>query len=64
MENADYVQPKGISGGLALWWSDITVNILKKEKNYIDRMVLSNLFGGTSISHGSMATWISLKDHE
>lgn len=46
MQNADNVQPKGISGGLALWLTnEITVTILDNKKNLIDCKVLSGLFG-------------------
>ncbi|KAK9018505.1 hypothetical protein V6N11_001478 [Hibiscus sabdariffa] len=37
MSNSFYVEPEGIAGGLALWWSDdIHITILHSSKNIID----------------------------
>ncbi|KAK9006996.1 hypothetical protein V6N11_019324 [Hibiscus sabdariffa] len=36
-ENAFYVEPDGIAGGLALWWSNnVKLSILHYDKNFID----------------------------
>ncbi|KAK8562023.1 hypothetical protein V6N12_049078 [Hibiscus sabdariffa] len=38
--NAFYVEPDGIAGGLALWWSNnVKLSILRYEKNFIDTKI-------------------------
>lgn len=35
-----YVNPRGISGGLALWWNkEVDVSVLSSDKNLIDSKV-------------------------
>ncbi|KAK8508396.1 hypothetical protein V6N12_055232 [Hibiscus sabdariffa] len=43
MENAFYVEPDGIAGGLALWWSsDVKLSVLQYDKNFIDTLISVN----------------------
>lgn len=43
MENAEYVLPSGLIGGLALWWTrDVTVSIIIKDRNFVDCNVTRN----------------------
>ncbi|KAK8596828.1 hypothetical protein V6N12_065307 [Hibiscus sabdariffa] len=38
-----YLEPRGIAGGLALWWSmETQVTILKENKNLIDSCISIN----------------------
>ncbi|KAK8556717.1 hypothetical protein V6N12_003112 [Hibiscus sabdariffa] len=40
MSNSFYVEPEGIAGGLALWWSDdVHITILHSSKNIIDMKI-------------------------
>lgn len=40
MENGVYVEPNGIGGGLALWWTDaVEVVVHRRETNFIDTTV-------------------------
>ncbi|KAK9047151.1 hypothetical protein V6N11_053006 [Hibiscus sabdariffa] len=43
MENTFYVEPDGIVGGLALWWSsDVKLSVLQYDKNFIDILISVN----------------------
>ncbi|KAK8571592.1 hypothetical protein V6N12_027672 [Hibiscus sabdariffa] len=43
MENAFYVEPEGIAGGLALWWSqEVKLTVLHYDKNFIDTGISIN----------------------
>ncbi|KAK8559003.1 hypothetical protein V6N12_042292 [Hibiscus sabdariffa] len=43
LEHAFYIEPIGIAGGLALWWSsDVKVSILQYDKNFIDTTISMN----------------------
>ncbi|KAK8473934.1 hypothetical protein V6N11_069904 [Hibiscus sabdariffa] len=43
LEHAFYVEPVGIAGGLALWWSsDVKVTVLQYDKNFIDVTISLN----------------------
>ncbi|KAK9028222.1 hypothetical protein V6N11_068032 [Hibiscus sabdariffa] len=43
MDNAFYVEPEGIAGGLALWWSlDVKLSVLQYDKNFIDAIISIN----------------------
>ncbi|KAK8985074.1 hypothetical protein V6N11_076766 [Hibiscus sabdariffa] len=43
LENAFYVEPVGITGGLALWWSsNVKLAVLQYDKNFIDTMISIN----------------------
>ncbi|KAK8497056.1 hypothetical protein V6N12_063837 [Hibiscus sabdariffa] len=43
MDNAFYVDPVGIAGGLALWWSnDVKLSVLNHDKNFIDTVISIN----------------------
>lgn len=46
LDNATYVHRTGINGGLALWWSnEVSVQIQRMDKKFIDSTVSSRLFG-------------------
>ncbi|KAK9014821.1 hypothetical protein V6N11_005959 [Hibiscus sabdariffa] len=43
MDNAFYVDPVGIAGGLALWWTnDVKLSVLLHDKNLIDTVISIN----------------------
>ncbi|KAK8550978.1 hypothetical protein V6N12_039653 [Hibiscus sabdariffa] len=43
MDNAFYVDPVGIAGGLALWWTnDVKLSVLHHDKNFIDSVISIN----------------------
>ncbi|KAK8534695.1 hypothetical protein V6N12_057339 [Hibiscus sabdariffa] len=43
IDNAFYVEPDGITGGLALWWSnDVKLSILHYDNNFIDTKISIN----------------------
>ncbi|KAK8516389.1 hypothetical protein V6N12_068996 [Hibiscus sabdariffa] len=43
MENSFYVEPEGIAGGLALWWSqEAKLTVLHYDKNFIDTGISIN----------------------
>ncbi|KAK9006380.1 hypothetical protein V6N11_035421 [Hibiscus sabdariffa] len=43
MENSFYVDPLGIAGGLALWWTkEVNITILNAENNFIDAEIVYN----------------------
>ncbi|KAK8972152.1 hypothetical protein V6N11_000617 [Hibiscus sabdariffa] len=43
MDNAFYVDPVGIAGGLALWWSnDVKLSVLAHDKNFVDTTISIN----------------------
>ncbi|KAK9006988.1 hypothetical protein V6N11_019317 [Hibiscus sabdariffa] len=43
MDNAFYIDPVGIAGGLALWWtSDVKLTVLSHDKNFIDTVISIN----------------------
>ncbi|KAK9037790.1 hypothetical protein V6N11_022690 [Hibiscus sabdariffa] len=43
IDNAFYVEPDGIAGGLALWWSNnVKLTILQQAKNFIDTKISFN----------------------
>ncbi|KAK9041645.1 hypothetical protein V6N11_016736 [Hibiscus sabdariffa] len=43
LDNAFYVEPEGIAGGLALWWSqDVKLSVLHYDKNFIDTIISIN----------------------
>ncbi|KAK8508676.1 hypothetical protein V6N12_032672 [Hibiscus sabdariffa] len=43
LENAFYVEPTGIAGGLALWWSlNVNLIVLQYDKNFIDTAISIN----------------------
>ncbi|KAK8499712.1 hypothetical protein V6N12_041616 [Hibiscus sabdariffa] len=43
MDNAFYVEPEGIAGGLALWWNQGTnLSVLHFDKNFIDTTISIN----------------------
>lgn len=51
---AEYVEPIGSSGGLALWWTkEVSVTILHKCRNFLDCWVRDNVFG-----EGFFVTWV------
>lgn len=33
---AEYVDPIGVGGALAIWWSEECLKVLRKSKNFID----------------------------
>ncbi|KAK8593739.1 hypothetical protein V6N12_045814 [Hibiscus sabdariffa] len=40
LDNAFYVEPKGVAGGLALWWSsNVKISILGEDRNFIDTSI-------------------------
>ncbi|KAK8997934.1 hypothetical protein V6N11_012470 [Hibiscus sabdariffa] len=40
LDNAFYVEPDGVAGGLALWWSsNVKLSILEEDKNFIDTSI-------------------------
>lgn len=50
----EYVNPAGINGGLALWWTrEVRIHIQGKERNFIDNKVFNDLFGVNFL-----ATWV------
>lgn len=54
MDQAKYVHPIGSSGGLSLWWSrEVTVNILRKDRNFMDTSISSTWMG-----RDFLATWV------
>ncbi|GMJ13897.1 hypothetical protein HRI_005058900 [Hibiscus trionum] len=41
MEHSFYVDPQGLAGGLALWWTgEANITILRYDKNYIDTKIV------------------------
>ncbi|KAK8601778.1 hypothetical protein V6N12_051603 [Hibiscus sabdariffa] len=43
MDNAFYVEPEGIAGGLALWWSqEVKLSVMHSDKNFIDTVISIN----------------------
>ncbi|KAK8495975.1 hypothetical protein V6N12_062054 [Hibiscus sabdariffa] len=43
MDNAFYVEPIGITGGLAMWWSnEVKLSVLHHDKNLIDTVISIN----------------------
>ncbi|KAK8989682.1 hypothetical protein V6N11_064099 [Hibiscus sabdariffa] len=43
MDNAFYVEPIGIAGGLALWWNnEVKLSVLYSDKNLIDTIISIN----------------------
>ncbi|KAK9018547.1 hypothetical protein V6N11_001519 [Hibiscus sabdariffa] len=43
MDNAFYVEPEGIAGGLALWWSqEVKLSVMHYDKNFIDIVISIN----------------------
>ncbi|KAK8975345.1 hypothetical protein V6N11_063307 [Hibiscus sabdariffa] len=43
MDNAFYVEPIGIAGGLAMWWSnEVKLSVLHHDKNLIDTVISIN----------------------
>ncbi|KAK8497610.1 hypothetical protein V6N11_073767 [Hibiscus sabdariffa] len=43
MDNAFYVEPDGIAGGLTLWWNQgINLSVLHFDKNFIDTIISIN----------------------
>ncbi|KAK9001843.1 hypothetical protein V6N11_024541 [Hibiscus sabdariffa] len=43
MDNAFYVEPIGIAGGLALWWNnEVKLSVLLHDKNFIDTVISIN----------------------
>ncbi|KAK9035692.1 hypothetical protein V6N11_077725 [Hibiscus sabdariffa] len=43
LDNAFYVEPIGIAGGLALWWNnEVKLSVLHHDKNLIDTVISIN----------------------
>ncbi|KAK8580403.1 hypothetical protein V6N12_070680 [Hibiscus sabdariffa] len=43
MDNSFYVEPIGLAGGLALWWSnEVNMRVLNSGKNFIDTKISLN----------------------
>ncbi|KAK9036183.1 hypothetical protein V6N11_078192 [Hibiscus sabdariffa] len=43
VDNAFYVEPEGIAGGLALWWSnEVKLSVLHYDRNFIDAKISIN----------------------
>lgn len=58
IDNTEYVNPTGISGGPRNWWmNEISAMIPDKENNFIDCKVSSDLVGGDFYTH--MGLWRS-----
>lgn len=65
-----YVEPIGTSGGLALWWAkEVTIHVIGKDKNFIDRKMGGTEFGreffmtcvyGDPVFENRMGNWEQL----